>query len=162
MSNKQESNIWRNIGAIPAAIVAWFAMNWIIGDFVLDALMGEDHDRQHFLFIIPVQPVALWVIPIFQSFIVPGVCVTVAYFVATSQQTYFAVITATIIVMILLFAILVISFSPLEIEGMLLFKTWLCFVISIGSVAWGLVEAFKTHKEEAAASARRAARDSGD
>jgi len=150
MSSNQETTIWRNIGAIPAAFIAWFVVNWVVAHFVLNALMGEDRDRAYCLFIIPVEPVAIWAIPILQSMIVPGSCVAISYYVATTKQSYFAVVTATILVMLFLAPNIFISFSPMKIEREVLFKSWLFCVISIASVAYALFALFEEYNKQEA------------
>ena len=142
MPKNQESNIWRNIGSIPAAFAVWLLATRLAEHVVMLFIRGEDEANTKFLFFFPVEPIADWIVPIFQCLVVPGLCVYTAAAVATSKLTYFAVVMATLNTAIMLLGPLAISFGSFDVPGVIIFRVWLCTLIGWGPLrflcAWSL------------------------
>lgn len=151
MNNGSSPNIWRNIAAIPAALVVWWIGMKLVDLWIMSFLQGDDPESTTFMFFIPVEPVAIWVIPFFQFLLVPGFAVFAAAFVADSKKSQFAVAVATIIVGLSVLGVLFFTFGARgEVPGMMIFRLWLFNLIALASVAVGLAGAFEEQKKEEA------------
>ena len=146
MTEDPTPSIWRNIGSIPAALFVWWLGIRLVDHWVMSFLRGEDLENDKFLFFIPVEPIAVWMVPILQYLVVPGVCVYTAACVATSKRTHFAVAIATLLVAMTLLASLLISFGSLDVPGVMIFRLWLCTVIGWASIAVSLGMVFEEFK----------------
>ncbi len=129
--------ILRNLAAIPVAIVVAWIGEWFLEFKVMEMLQGDDPHATKFFFIIPIKPVADWVIPFVQSLLVPGITVVVASGVAASRKTGFAVATGVFMSITLVVMTVAVTYHS-TLPGMTIFRLWLWTVVSLASVLFSI------------------------